>query len=88
MERRREVSPGGAGALALGFAMLPLTVIGLIVAVGALGFLPFATAGVFFSNASRALWSADEGPFTTADRAALFGCGMLSAGVFPLAFLL
>ena len=47
-------------ALVLGLVMLPLSVPGLIVVIGALGFLPFLTAFVYRRNAIRAQRMAKE----------------------------
>lgn len=45
---------GYAVAAAVGLMLLPLSLIGLILIVGALGFTPFFTAFVFYRNARRA----------------------------------
>ena len=42
-------------SLAVGIALLPLSLIGLLFLIGALGFVPFLTAFVFLRNAVRAL---------------------------------
>jgi hypothetical protein len=46
---------GGMFAGLIGVVLLPLSLIGLLVLVGMVGFLPFVTAGVFLRNALRAL---------------------------------
>lgn len=73
-----------AGALfsfALGLAILPFSVIGiLVVGIGLLGFIPFLTALVYFRNARRALRLNRAG-------APVRG-GALAAFVFGLAFAL
>ncbi|QEH34621.1 hypothetical protein OJF2_31620 [Aquisphaera giovannonii] len=46
-----------AGALfsgVLGLVLLPVTVVGLPLLIGVLGFIPFITAGVYFANAAAA----------------------------------
>lgn len=45
-------------SLVVGVALLPLSLIGLIVLIGALGFTPLITSVIFFRNAVRALRSA------------------------------
>lgn len=50
------MAAGALFALAVGLAILPFSVIGLLfVGLGALGFIPFVTALVYFRNARRAL---------------------------------
>jgi hypothetical protein len=52
-----------AGALfagGLGLVLLPFSVIGLMVIIGALGFVPFLTAAVYFANAVEAVRRARE----------------------------
>ena len=48
---------GALFALGLGVAMLPLSVIGLVMLIGIFGFTPFVTAFVFWRNFLRALRS-------------------------------
>jgi hypothetical protein len=50
------LAAGAFFSFALGFAILPLSIIGLLfVGVGALGFIPFVTGIVYLRNARRAL---------------------------------
>jgi hypothetical protein len=51
---------GAAFALCLGLVLLPFSLIGLIVLIGALGFVPFGTAWAFASQ-SRSAWQSARG---------------------------
>ena len=61
--RLRPYAPAFAGfffaatffSIAIGLALLPYSIVGLIVIMGALGFIPFLTAFVFLRNAIRAM---------------------------------
>ncbi len=48
-------------SLVLGVVMLPISVLGLVVLIGALGFMPFLAAFVFWRNAQRCSLSAPGG---------------------------
>src|SRR5262245_40689878 len=48
------VYAGGFFAGAIGVLMLPISIMGLVILIGALGFLPFVVAYVYFRNAVRA----------------------------------
>jgi hypothetical protein len=76
---------GGAGlALVLGIYLLPMSIMGLLVAIGIFGFAPFLTAFVFIRNSVRAYGHASrqtERPWFLAT--ALFGFVLFCGG--PLA---
>jgi hypothetical protein len=63
---------GGIFSLAVGVRILPYTLIGLIVLIGAAGFTPFLTAFVYFRSGVRA--------FKAQDRNDTFGARFLLAG--------
>lgn len=66
---------GGIVALAIGIALLPLSLIGLAFIIGILGFTPLLTSFVYLRNAGRAFETA--GPFLRPS--ALTGAFVLSA---------
>ena len=76
-----------AGALfsfALGLAILPFSVLGLMFAgIGALGFIPFVTALVYLRNARRALRLNRAGAPVTGGAAAAFVFGLAFALGMP-----
>ena len=76
-----------AGALfsfVVGVAILPWSAVGLIVLIGALGFVPFLTSLVYMRNAWRAAGAAGRaGPGLQGLAAAGFGCGFLFALTAP-----
>ena len=51
---------GAVFAMCLGLVLLPFSVIGLVILIGVLGFMPFVTAWVFARNARRA-WVVSRG---------------------------
>lgn len=76
---------GAAIALGLGLVMLPISLIGLVMAlIGVLGFVPFLTFQVFARNAAKAFSLARaNGGARFATLSALLGAGL--AVVIPLA---
>jgi hypothetical protein len=77
---------GGVFALILGLGMLPLTLFGLFMVIGFLGFSPFFTATVFFRNGVRALRRSGNrlGWFS---RGVLLAAGVLFIGTPSMAVL-
>jgi hypothetical protein len=74
---------GGMFAGLIGVLLLPLSLIGLLLLVGIVGFLPFITAGVFIRNAFRAL----QPTSTTIADARLLGSlviGIVIASTVPM----
>ena len=53
---------GGIFSLLLGIVLLPLSIFGLIVVIGILGFTPFISSFVFFRNARRCWTQVREHP--------------------------
>lgn len=75
---------GAMFAFVVGVAILPWSAVGLIVLIGALGFVPFLTALVYMRNAWRAANAAGRaGPGLQGWAAAAFGCGFLFALAVP-----
>jgi hypothetical protein len=75
---------GAMFSFAVGLAILPYSVFGLIILIGALGFVPFLTALVYMRNAWRAADAAGRaGPGLQGLAAAAFGCGFLFALAAP-----
>jgi hypothetical protein len=80
------MAAGALFALAVGVAILPLSVIGLLfVGVGALGFIPFLTALVYFRNARRALRLNRAGEPVRGGATAAFAFGVALALCMPAA---
>lgn len=75
---------GGVFCFAIGLLLLPFSVMGLMVAIGILGFTPFMAALVYLRNGWRALRSPAKQPsvFTRATGGA---CGLLLVAGIPLA---
>ncbi|MDX6613793.1 MAG: hypothetical protein QOD75_2979 [Blastocatellia bacterium] len=48
---------GSAFSAVVGIAILPFSLLGLMILIGVLGFIPFLTAFVYLRNGLRALWS-------------------------------
>lgn len=71
------LAAGAVGAALVGVAILPFTLIGLLMIVGALGFSPFLTAFVFLRNALRA--RARGKAYAPSTSGALFLAGLLAA---------
>jgi hypothetical protein len=51
---------GSGVAVIIGIVLLPMSLLGLLVCLGVLGFIPFLTAYVYFRNGLRALSRAKE----------------------------
>ncbi len=75
----------GFTSLAIGVVLFPFSLIGLIVAIGALGFTPLFTSIVFFRNSARAYHSAK--PFLEPDFLQnIFAISALFSAVVPYVF--
>ena len=78
------MAAGALFSLALGLAILPFSVIGLLFAgVGALGFIPFVTALVYLRNARRALRLNRTGEPVRGGATAAFAFGLAFALATP-----
>jgi MFS family permease len=74
---------GALFALVLGLVLLPLSVIGLQILLGLLGFIPFATAYVFYRNCRRALRLA-QSSISRPRLVGLFSLGALLVVAIPI----
>ena len=75
---------GAVFAFAVGVAILPFSCFGLIVLIGALGFVPFPTAFVYLRNAWRAAGAAGRAGAGLQDLAAVaLACGFFLALAAP-----
>ena len=75
---------GSMFSFALGVAILPLSIVGLIFLVGILGFVPFLTALVYLRNAWRAAGAAGRGGAGIEGlAAAALACGFFFALLAP-----
>ncbi len=68
---------GALFAVIIGILLLPLTIIGLIIAIGILGFTPFLTCFVFLRNSVRALQHAKKTINLLSAQMALFVLGIV-----------
>jgi hypothetical protein len=76
------VGPLGAGgvfAFLIGLGILPISVVGMLVVIGVLGFTPFFTSVVFFRNGVRAL-ARSRGQGSPGARVAIILAGILFIG--------
>lgn len=69
---------GGLVSLMVGLALLPISLIGLIVLIGALGFTPLFTSVIYLRNSYRAFLSAEEIASPPLVRHTFFLVGLLS----------
>lgn len=74
---------GGGFALGLGLLLLPLSLIGLAVAIGVLGFTPLLTAAVFLRNARRAWGVARSGTRSGGSAVPVWAAVGMAAAVGP-----
>ena len=72
---------GGLFSLAIGVLILPYTLIGLLVLIGAAGFTPFLTAFVYLRNGIRALKAQDRNDTFGARFLLAGGAGLFSLGL-------
>jgi hypothetical protein len=68
---------GGLFAAGMGIVMLPVTFLGLVICVGALGFFPFLTAFVYLRNGLRAFRVSVSGPASQVRLVAMLILGSL-----------
>jgi hypothetical protein len=74
---------GALFSVAVGILILPLSLIGLVFMIGALGFIPFFTGIVYLRNAARAEFCARSSGWSKQSIQILFASALLSLA-FPL----